>query len=85
VSAPGSHAVIAVVVLALVRTQVAIAPGWSVPLPVLVLAGGLVLSAAVAGLALVLACGFRSSPAWRPAWAAGPPSAEHARTGGGRS
>lgn len=50
-----ARAVLAVVVLVLVHTRVAVAPGWSEPLPVLVLAVGLALAATTAALAVVLA------------------------------
>jgi hypothetical protein len=53
------------------HAHVTVAPGCVVPVPVLVLGAGLALCTAAAWLAVRLARGFRSSPAWRSGRAAG--------------
>ena len=63
--------VFAGVLVLLAHARVTVAPGCAIPAPALVLAAGVALCAAAAWLAIMLARGFRSSPAWRPARTAG--------------
>jgi hypothetical protein len=72
VSASWARAVLAVVVLAvLTHARVTVARGCTVPLPVLALAAGAVVLAALIALAAWTVRDFRSPPPWHPAYPPG--------------